>query len=346
MKKLLFVFYLLLVVNVSLVGISSAAIVYVPDNYSSIQEAINAASVDGTVIVYNGTYSENVELNKKLSLLGDGLPTVDAQQKGSAIRITADGCVVKGFRCVKAKYPSNAGIRVESNSNLIENNTCDKNNIGIYLYSHTSDNMILNNEIYHNCGCGVSLSYSTKNTIAENEIYENCGNGVSLYHSSNNTITSNEIYENNNHGVSLMKSSNSTILNNTCRRNSDGICLMFESSNNSIMKNGIHANYKNGIELWDSSKNSLYLNTFVNNSLNANSDRADNIWNSPSKVIYVYNEKEYNRYMGNYWDDYTEKDEDGDGIGDTSYKISEPWNTGVEDDSDDYPLVLPFKDYF
>ena len=93
MKKLLLVFYLLIVVSVPLVGISSAAIVYVPDNYSSIQEAINAVSVDDTVIVHKGTYNENVVLNKSLLLLGEGYPTVNAEQKGSAIRITVDGCV-------------------------------------------------------------------------------------------------------------------------------------------------------------------------------------------------------------------------------------------------------------
>jgi len=196
MKKLLLVFYLLLVVSVSLVWISSAAIVYVPDNYSSIQEAINAVSVDDTVIVRNGTYNENVVLNKSLSLIGEGYPSVDAQQKGSAIRITADGCVVKGFRCVNAKYLPNAGISVESCSNVIANNTCTKNNCAIILDGNSSSN---------------------------------------------------------------------TIENNTCFEN---------------------------------------------------------------------------------WDDYRGKDEDGDGIGDISYKISEPWDTGVEDDSDDYPLVLPFKDYF
>jgi len=139
---------------------------------------------------------------------------------------------------------------------------------------------------------------------------------------------------------------NNTITNNNFENCDDGIGLSY-SSNNTIKNNEIHENYENGIHLrMDSSNNYVYLNDFVNNRFNTNSNRSDNIWNSPSKVIYVYNGKEYEGYMGNYWDDYRGKDEDGDGIGDISYKISEPRDTGVEDDSDNYPLVLPFKDYF
>ncbi|MEA2053403.1 MAG: NosD domain-containing protein, partial [Euryarchaeota archaeon] len=311
----------------SLVWISSAAIVYVPDNYSSIQEAINAVSVDDTVIVHKGTYNENVVLNKSLSLIGEGYPSVDAQQKGSAIRITADGCVVKGFRCVNAKYLPNAGISVESCSNVIANNTCTKNNCAIILDGNSSGG-------------------SSSNTIENNTCFENCQDGIFLFRSSDSRIINNTCRKNYDIGITLWYSSNDTIANNTFESCYDGIQLSY-SSNNIIMNNEIHENYENGIHLrWDSSNNYIYLNEFVNNSLNTNSNRSDNIWNSPLKLICVYNGKEYEGYMGNYWDDYKGKDEDGDGIGDTSYRINEPWDTGVEDDSDDYPLVLPFKDYF
>lgn len=255
MNKFLLLFALLLVVGVSLICISSAAIIYVPDNYASIQEAIDAASAGDTVMVRNGAYSENVVLNKSLSLIGEELPTVDAQQSGSAIEITADSCVVNGFRCVNAKYPRNAGITVfESNSNFIENITCcEKNNIGILLMD-----------------------------------------------SSNNTISNNEIYE----------------------------------------------NYQTGIDLWDSSNNLIYLNDFVKNTDNVYSDSSDNFWVSMSKITYVYNEKEYESHLGNYWDDYTGQGEDGDGIGETPYVIYAPLWGIDEDGSYDYcPLVQSFKNY-
>ncbi|MCU4139918.1 MAG: Outer membrane protein assembly factor BamB [Methanophagales archaeon] len=42
--------------------------------------------------------------------------------------------------------------------------------------------------------------------------------------------------------------------------------------------------------------------------------------------------------MGNYWDDYTGSDANGDGIGDTPYSI--------DSDKDYYPLMRPFEYYF
>ena len=73
---------------------------YPEANFTKIQDAINASSEGDTIIVHNGTYYENVILNKSLSLLGKRLPTIDAEVNGSAIEIDAPGCVVRGFRCI------------------------------------------------------------------------------------------------------------------------------------------------------------------------------------------------------------------------------------------------------
>jgi len=47
---------------------ASAATIYVPDDYATIQAAVDAASTGDTIIVKDGTYSENVDVNKSLTI--------------------------------------------------------------------------------------------------------------------------------------------------------------------------------------------------------------------------------------------------------------------------------------
>ena len=95
--------------------------------------------------------------------------------------------------------------------------------------------------------------------------------------------------------------------------------------------NASNNNY--GIYLSFSKNNTLYLNNFINNTKNVNSNNSTNIWNSTLKINYTYNGSTYLNYMGNYWDDYNGPDTNNDGIGDTPYPI--------DSDNDYYPLMEP-----
>ncbi|WP_229393640.1 PKD domain-containing protein [Methanosarcina sp. DH1] len=90
--------------------------------------------------------------------------------------------------------------------------------------------------------------------------------------------------------------------------------------------------------------NRIYQNTFINNNgkkmggSNAHiSGGSGSFFQSSETVEYFWNGTKMTGYMGNYYDDYTGKDSNGDGIGDTSYPADEG--------TDQYPLVLPFSNY-
>ena len=47
---------------------ASPGTIYVPDDYLTIQATVNAANPGDTIIVYPGTYTENVDVNKSLTI--------------------------------------------------------------------------------------------------------------------------------------------------------------------------------------------------------------------------------------------------------------------------------------
>jgi pectin methylesterase-like acyl-CoA thioesterase len=67
-------------------------------DFKKIQDAVNETSNGDTIIVYNGTYFEDVVVNKQLMLKGIDMPIVDAGGNGNAITITTSGCVLDGFK--------------------------------------------------------------------------------------------------------------------------------------------------------------------------------------------------------------------------------------------------------
>jgi len=79
--------------------------IIVPRDHSTIQEAINHANPGDTIFIRNGIYSENVVINKTLSLFGHAVETtvVDGNGVGNIIEITADNVTIKGFSIRKSE---------------------------------------------------------------------------------------------------------------------------------------------------------------------------------------------------------------------------------------------------
>ena len=112
--------------------------------WDTIQEGINDAEEGDTVLVYNGTYRENVVVDKSIVLKGIDYPTVNARESKSVITITADSCSMFGFKVINSgSSHGDAGIKIESNNTQITDNIICDNYFGIYSYS-------FNNHFYHN----------------------------------------------------------------------------------------------------------------------------------------------------------------------------------------------------
>jgi len=147
----------------------------VPDDYPTIQEAINHANEGDTIFVRNGTYYENVVVNKTISLIGEDRTTtiIDGNGTGTVVAVYADFAMVRGFSIQHSGFflglPS--GIEVGSSNCTIIGNTIVLNKGGISLLfggNHTISNNIISSSYY-----GINIIYSENNKIFHNSFLNN-----------------------------------------------------------------------------------------------------------------------------------------------------------------------------
>jgi len=279
-------------------------ILEVPSEYATIQGAVNSAVSGDTIFVRNGTYHENVVINKRLSILGeDRIATVI---DSGAITVTASDVIISDLSVRNSSY---AGISLFNvNYCNISGNVIDSGHFGILLLNSSYNGLTGN--ILRNCSHGICLlSRCSNNIISYNSMSENYGCGVWV---------ANYTY-------------NNKVFNNKFTNNGGGILLSGPCCNNTIIGNTLIGN-QFGIMLESSPANRIYYDNFINNTRQAiiySNGSLANLWD--------------NEYPsgGSYWSDYNGTDlfcgpyqnETGsDGIGDRPYVID-------ANNRDRYPLM-------
>jgi len=269
--------------------------IYVDDeggaDYRNIKDAIYVANDYDTIYVYSGNYYEsNITINKSINLIGeDRINTIiDAGNNSDVFYISADFVVIRGFllkNSGKFDYLNyDSGIDINSNFNTITNNIILNCSYGINIRSYSKNNTISDNVISNN-KLGIYLNYAYQNNISTNTISSNSEYGIYLSYFSNNNIIFKNVISNNQYGSRLKTSLNNIVSYNVYKNNDMGLYFCCGASENII-----------------------FYNVFVNNLF----------WNARD---FVYNQWDNGTY-GNYWDDYTGIDNDGNGIGDAPYNIS------------------------
>ena len=173
----------------------------------SIQEAINSAQSGDMIFVHNGTYYENLVVDKMVSLIGENKAVTVIDGYGAGIVVSLiERANVNGFTIRNGEY----GIQVRryAISPVYTGHTIDGNNIidnrygGIYLRG-VGGNAITNNFITNNSLFGIHLYHAGNNTLSNNTIVNN-GHGIDFYGNSNDNILRNNNMTNNEYNFGLI----------------------------------------------------------------------------------------------------------------------------------------------
>ena len=172
------------------------------ENFSTIQSAIDDPDTldRHTIIVRDGTYSENVIVNKSLTIRSEnGADSTIIQAENSydnIFDITWNYVNLSGFT-ITGTGGERAGIYLSDVDycNIADNNVSD-NGYGIYLWN-SSNNTITSNTANLNNRDGIDLCSSHSNIITNNTVSNN-QYGILFHDSSSNTIYNNYFNNTNN----------------------------------------------------------------------------------------------------------------------------------------------------
>jgi uncharacterized repeat protein (TIGR01451 family) len=233
----------------------AATVLRVPQDYPTIQAAIDAAAPGDTVSVSPGVYDEMIDNGSKAITIestgGAAVTTIDGGSLGPVVILTANSGgspVLNGFTIQKGRsLGDGGGVITSGGSPVIENNVITNNVacdggagmvVGYGSAATISDNVISNNTQCFGYsggvgGGGIALLYGSGsvqilgNRIVNNSFAGASGGGISLFGGASPTISANLISGNaaggDGGGIWIVNDATPTIENNLIVGNSAGL---------------------------------------------------------------------------------------------------------------------------
>ena len=175
--KFVFSVFASFLILTALASVSAAKTIYVPDDYEKIQWAVDNASAGDTIIVRDGTYTENINVNKPHLTIrsengADSTIVHAANPDDHVFEMTADyvnisGFTVKGATGKTPSYWPCCGIYLNNVQFCnISNSIFSGNNMGIHL-EHSPNNSLIDNVVSNNSD-GIWIAYLSNKTLLVN----------------------------------------------------------------------------------------------------------------------------------------------------------------------------------
>jgi nitrous oxidase accessory protein len=357
MRYLNFIFFILFTAT----GFGKEITVCATCEVKTVKHAVELAESGDTIIIEAGVYKENDIniINKTLHIRGRGLPVIDAEMKGTAFGIRAEGVTIEGLKIRnigRSHTKDFAAILLNgSNGFTLRNNVLENVFFGMLIEKSTKG-LIENNRITSsggtesNSGNGIHLWNCSEITVRNNRV-SGMRDGIYIEFGKQCLVTENVCHDNIRYGLHFMFSDNNKYISNTFEKNGAGVAVMFskhiEMKENLFKKSWGSASY--GLLLKEISDATLQHNIFEDNTIAVNADGTTRVkflendffnngyavkvhggayTTSFTRNNFRYNSFDVafsgrindNSFNGNYWSDYTGYDLNRDNVGDVPYR--------------------------
>lgn len=359
-KKLVYI--LSLCVCLMVVGASRAATIHIGKQkaQNSIRQAIENATDGDTLYIYAGHYREgNLQIRKKLTVIGVDSPVIDGEKKYEPISVYSPYVTIKGLTVKNSGQSSMndiAGIKIYNTHHItLENNILEDNFFGIYAQGSSkcifkSNRLQAYGKTDQLSGNGIHAWKSDSLQISNNQITGH-RDGIYLEFVTHTDTRENLSIQNLRYGLHFMFSHDNGYYHNTFRHNGAGVAVMYTKrvrmENNIFEENWGDAAY--ALLLKDITDSQIHHNSFLRNTtgifmegsnrlqishnlfegngwgLKIQSSCMDNAITTNNFIqntfdVATNSGSVLNRFEGNYWDKYEGYDLDKDGEGDVPYR--------------------------
>ena len=238
--------------------------------YQYIYQAVQNATQENIIYVFNGTYYENILVDKNIIINGENKNTtiIDGMYNEFIIKIINDNVIIKNFTIRNSGgYKENAGVIIDSKDNLITQCIFYRTKTGIY--QNTTGNNEINDCTFYTNGGGIYLRSSFESIIKDCRFSHN-SIGIHIEHSNQIKITNCYTHTN---GIGLFFNDSSNI--------EISQCAIYNNNDN---QGGIFLNFCNNFDI---SNCNIYHNGFGVKAAycsNINFSYSDFVWNTHSSM--------------------------------------------------------------
>jgi len=255
----------------------------VPEDYPTIQAAINAAAPGATIWIAPGVYHESLVINKTITLIGEpgSEPVFNGGGSGIAITIVSSGSgsIIAGITITS--WDQGILVQGASGCKIYDNIMSLINNNGVVLQGTSAVSNQVSGNMFEQDSVAVDVTSSSSSNVISQNIISLSSIGLQI-ETSGNTICENMITENQ-LGITIVNSNNNAIYHNNFMDNT----IPFQLSNSTSPGNTWDNGYPSGGNYW-----STWTGPDKNSGPNQNIPGSDGIVDTPYAIA-VNNKDNY-----------------------------------------------------